>query len=261
MTTDPYAGDRDRVRAAIDRAEQGLFTRALDLLREWASRLRGAVFGSRRPDAAGVLDTEGWFRANLDDVIVEVQDVFDQAHDAVVEEDPADGYRLAREFIRASRNRLVRVPDAVYGEVSRAVFAADKAGDDTEQLAARIEEILADAGAERWTNRARTIARTEATAAYNAGTFSGFLGYAAQTGGRWEKAWLAVEDDRTRHTHRTADGQRVPLIVPFSVGGHPGMYPGDPELPAREVVNCRCGLLLVRPGEEINYANRQFREG
>lgn len=262
--TDPYAGDRDRARAAIDRAEASIFRRALDLLTQWTSKLHAAVFGSRigRPNPDGVFETERWFRSALDDeVIVEIRGIFDGAHDGVIEEDddPA-GYRLAREFIRDTRNRLVRIPDSVYGDITRAVFAADKAGDSTDELAERIDEILSASGSERWTHRARTIARTEATAAYNAGTFSGFLGYAAQTGGRWEKAWLAVDDDRTRHTHDVADGQRVPLIVPFSVGGHPGMYPGDPELPAREVVNCRCGMLLVRPGEVINYANRQSRE-
>jgi uncharacterized protein with gpF-like domain len=140
-----------------------------------------------------------------------------------------------------------------------AVFAADHAGDSTDELAERIEQILADAGAERWRHRARTIAQTEATAAYNAGTFSGFLGYAAQAGGRWSKEWVDVHDDRVRATHRTADGQRVPLLLPFSVGGHPAMHPGDDQLPAREVVNCRCAMLLVRPDERVNYRNRNYR--
>lgn len=256
-----HDADRDRIRAAIDRAEKGLFTRALDLLREWSTRLRNAVFGARRPDPHGVFDTEPWFRGAVDDVLVDVRRVFDGAHDEVLDDDDPGGYRLAREFIRASRNRLVRIPDTVYSEVSRAVFAADHAGDSTDELAERIDAILAEAGADRWTNRARTIARTEATAAYNAGTFSGFLGYAAQTGGRWEKVWLDCDDDRVRPTHATADGQRVPLILPFSVGGFPGMHPGDQELPAKEVVNCRCGMLLARPGESISLGNRNSREG
>lgn len=263
--TDPHAGDRDRIRAAIDRAETSIFRRALDLLTEWAAKLHAAVFGSRtgRPNPDGVFETDRWFRDALNDgVMVEVREVFDLAHDDVIEghEDQREGYRLAREFIRETRNRLVRIPDSVYGDITLAVFSADKDGASTDELAERIDGILSTSGSERWTNRARTIARTESTAAYNAGTLSGFLGYAAQTGGRWEKAWLAVDDDRTRHSHNVADGQRVPLILPFSVGGHPGMHPGDPELPAKEVINCRCGMLLVRPGEAINYANRQYRE-
>lgn len=258
---DPFGVERDRVRRAIDGAEAGLFSRMIDLFGRWAGRLHQAVFGTRRrPDPAGIFETEKWFADELEDVLVEVSEVFEHAHDDVTDDDPG-GYRLARDFLAGRRNRLVRIPDSVYGQVTAAVFAADKAGEDTDVLAARIDAILEESGGERWTNRARTIARTEAAAAYNAGTFSGYLGYAAQMGGRWEKVWLDCDDDRVRLTHRAADGQRVPLILPFSVGGFPGMYPHDPELPARESVNCRCGMLLVRPGEEVDYSNRNFRQG
>lgn len=260
MADDPYAGNRDRVRAAIDKAERSLYGRAFDLLREWAARLHGAVFGrGGRVDARGVFATEPWFADAVDDVVVEITDIYEDAHDGVIDDDP-HGYRLVRDFVTASRNRLTRVPDSVYSLITREVFAADKAGDSTDELAARIDAILDASGTDRWTNRAMTIARTEATAAYNAGTFSGFLGLADQLGGRWEKAWLTVHDDRVRHTHVVADGQRVPLIVPFSVGGAPGMYPGDQELPVQERANCRCGMLLVRPGEQIDYSNRDYRE-
>lgn len=260
MATDPYQDDRDRVRAAIERAERSLYARAIDLLQEWATRLRTAVFGpARRVDPRGVFETEPWFRTAVDDVVVEVQLVYEEAADDVQGDDDPHGYRLARDFITASRNRLIRVPDSVYSQVTRAVFTADKEGDSTDELADRIDQILAASGSDRWTNRATAIARTEATAAYNAGTFDGFLGLAAQLGGRWEKGWLAVDDIRTRPTHVEADLQRRPLILPFSVGGWPGMYPGAPELPAGEVVNCRCSMLLLRPGEQMDYSNRQFR--
>lgn len=260
METDPYEGQRDRAREAIDRAERSLFARALDLLREWATRLRTAVFGpSRRVDPTGVFETEPWFRTAVEDVVVEVRDIYEDAADNVQGDDDPHGYRLARDFIVASRNRLVRVPDSVYAQVTRAVFAGDREGDSTDELAGRIDQILAASGSDRWTNRATTIARTEATAAYNAGTFDGFLGLAAQLGGKWEKGWLAVDDVRTRPSHVEADLQRRPLLLPFSVGGYPGMYPGAVELPAKEVVNCRCSMLLLRQGEVMDYSNRQFR--
>jgi len=260
VPSDPYQDDRDRVRAAIERAERSLFARAVDLLREWATRLRSAVFGpGGRVDPRGVFETEPWFRTAVDDVVVEIQDVYEDAADDVQGDDDPNGYRLAREFIVASRNRLVRVPDSVYSQVTRAVFAGDRDGDSTDELAERIEAILAASGADTWTNRATTIARTEATAAYNAGTFDGFLGLAAQLGGKWEKGWLAVEDARTRPSHVEADLQRRPLLLPFSVGGWPGMYPGAIELPAGEVVNCRCSMVLLRPGEQMDYSNRQYK--
>jgi len=69
----------------------------------------------------------------------------------------------------------------------------------------------------------------------------------------------STEDHRTRPTHRTADGQRVPLAAPFQVGGFELMFPGDPAGPPQEVIQCRCSALLVEVGETIDLSNRQFR--
>lgn len=54
------------------------------------------------------------------------------------------------------------------------------------------------------------------------------------------KQWVARHDERTRSTHAAANGQRVPLDQPFSVGGAALDHPGDRRGPVGEVVNCRC---------------------
>lgn len=54
------------------------------------------------------------------------------------------------------------------------------------------------------------------------------------------KVWLATDDDRTRDTHVDANGQEVTLNEHFDVGGYPLLYPGDPDGPDEEVINCRC---------------------
>lgn len=54
------------------------------------------------------------------------------------------------------------------------------------------------------------------------------------------KQWVARHDERTRDTHAAADGQRVPVGQPFSVGGASLDHPGDRRGPAGEVINCRC---------------------
>jgi 2'-5' RNA ligase len=56
------------------------------------------------------------------------------------------------------------------------------------------------------------------------------------------KTWLATNDPRTRPTHRAADGQTVPLLDAFVVGGFPLMVPGDPIGPPGEIIGCRCSL-------------------
>jgi uncharacterized protein with gpF-like domain len=42
--------------------------------------------------------------------------------------------------------------------------------------------------------------------------------------------------------HAAADGQIVGMEDPFAVGESFLMYPGDPNAPPEEVVNCRCVL-------------------
>lgn len=71
------------------------------------------------------------------------------------------------------------------------------------------------------------------------------------------KRWLATEDERTRPTHRDADGQTVPLDGKFTVGTSLMDYPGDPKGPDDEVCNCRCTVLF----EEVALPATQRSEG
>ena len=92
--------------------------------------------------------------------------------------------------------------------------------------------------------RARRIARTEVVGAANAAS----LINAQETDVPMVKIWLAVDDRRTRRSHRFVDDQTVPLDTPFNVGGVEMMQPGVRQqpnglpVPANEVVNCRCVL-------------------
>lgn len=120
--------------------------------------------------------------------------------------------------------------------------------DRADELKQRAQEIRAtprDATDQyQWRNEARRIARTESVGAYNAGSFQGAMSAQAR-GAEVEKRWLDTPDSRTRHTHRQAGGQTVPLAEPFAVGGASLLYPGDPTGPANEVIQCRCTALYV----------------
>ena len=54
------------------------------------------------------------------------------------------------------------------------------------------------------------------------------------------KQWDSTLDGRTRPSHQAIDGEIVDVEETFSNGL---MYPGDPNVSASEVVNCRCALL------------------
>lgn len=257
---DPFGLARQVRRNGIERAERSIFTAAWDLLRRWSTKLRTAIFGpARLVEPAGVFSTETWFTHELDGLLDIVVDVLDDATEDVVDDWEPDGNAFAQQYLRQARNRLVQVPDSVFASVNRLTMQSHTEGWGADELAEHVDELLAAEGQARWKGRAQTIARTEAVGAYNAGTLRGFQSYAAQVGGRWEKAWIATEDNRTRPTHHKADGQRAPLNGHFAVGGFPALFPGDPELPAQEVINCRCSLLLLQPGELVDYSDRQSR--
>lgn len=55
------------------------------------------------------------------------------------------------------------------------------------------------------------------------------------------KRWRCVFVN-SRKSHIEAHDQEVSLGDPFLIGGYPGRFPHDPQLPVQEVVNCRCGV-------------------
>jgi hypothetical protein len=176
------------------------------------------------------------------------------------EEPPGDPWVAS--FLNESGNRMVRLPDEVYALIVSEVERGIQAGDDIPTVTQRIDQVLSVSGSERWRNRARTVARTETMAAVNGGAWRGAQLEALERGDPAPfKVWLSTDDDRTRPTHKAADGQRTLLTEPFVVGGARLMYPGDPTGPAAEVIQCRCTVLPVVLGETIDWTDRQFREG
>jgi SPP1 gp7 family putative phage head morphogenesis protein len=83
--------------------------------------------------------------------------------------------------------------------------------------------------------RARTIVRTETIRAVGLGSLLSAWNEPFQM----TKEWVAVKDNRTRHTHYNIDGQVRDLEKKFSNGL---MFPGDPNGSAEETINCRCAL-------------------
>lgn len=97
--------------------------------------------------------------------------------------------------------------------------------------------------------RAETIARTEMQRVSNIARQESLLQAIEQTGvdpDRVVRIWSATQDDRTRDTHAEMDGQERGFNEPFeSPSGALLMYPGDPQAPPGEVINCRCVVLTT----------------
>lgn len=84
--------------------------------------------------------------------------------------------------------------------------------------------------------RAIMIARTEIVSASNYGAQQGALA----TGLELEKKWVTTLDGRQRDSHNDCHAQVRDMEKPYDVGGHPARFPGDPKLPAKERIKCRC---------------------
>lgn len=64
-----------------------------------------------------------------------------------------------------------------------------------------------------------------------------------------KKVWVAVLDERTRHSHVILDGEARGLDEPFSNGCR---FPADPNGEPSEIFNCRCYLTAEINGNEVD---------
>ncbi len=145
-------------------------------------------------------------------------------------------------YLAGLGDRLGGFRRTVWARLRQAIADGTRQGETPTQLRERVTALLAPA---HWDAQVMTMTRTEATRALAAGAFSGALAEQERTGQPWEKRWQCTRhngapDDRVRPAHVAADAQVRPLTDPFTVGGHPLQFPGDPQGPPDQVINCRC---------------------
>jgi uncharacterized protein with gpF-like domain len=165
------------------------------------------------------------------------------------------------DYLEGARNRLRNFPNETYALLQRIIARGVDEGRSIQDVSDEVQQLLTATATDTYRRRAVTVARTETIGAANAGAFAAAQELARETGEENpEKVWLATDDTRTRPTHRTAEGQRVPLMSPFDVGGYQLQFPGDPTGPPQEVIMCRCSFLHVVQGETLDWTDRQFRQ-
>lgn len=148
------------------------------------------------------------------------------------------------EFITTRANQLAgHVTQTTYDQITRALADGVAAGESIDDLVERVRQVFTQAD----DYRARTIARTEVIGAYNGAAMAGAERMPSDVVAAAE--WIATRDSRVRDSHAAADGQVQPRGAPFAVGGFAMAYPGDPAAPPDEVVNCRCTVAFLSPGE------------
>lgn len=259
---DPWLPDRIAYAEQAAAAERAIREQVWAELSGWLVGVSRAVLLPVRPDPMAVFSQQPAWEAAVKRIVSKtITDTIGSAYKTMLGEDYRFESRpMVVNHLAQVTNRMVRTPDSVFDLVASEVTKGAELGESIPNIANRVEDVLDATGTERWPNRATVVARTETLGALNAGRTDAFMAVAEETGDEFEQVWLSTIDRRTRPTHKTADGQRVPVGQPFTVGGSSLRYPGDPLGPAKEIIQCRCSSLLTEPGETLDLSNRQFKE-
>lgn len=159
---------------------------------------------------------------------------------------PADVTDLTEDEILSLVQKLavaaaITTANGTRSAAERAIARGLKQGASAEEIAGMIEEATGGAVS---ASRALSIARTAVTAVSGAATVEAARKRSAQTPQRVKvKIWWTAQDARVRPSHVAAHGDAVPLDDSFEVGVSRLRFPGDPQGPPEEVINCRCVLL------------------
>ncbi|MCY0957732.1 phage minor head protein [Streptomyces sp. H27-H5] len=148
-------------------------------------------------------------------------------------------------YVQQTEHLLRAVGDRLADVAVRELAEGVEAGEDIEQLRARLRGAFAREGVQLGRVREERIARTESARAWNSATLAAAQ---ALTGPERPlvKQWLTRHDPLVRDAHDDVDGQLRLLDEPFTVAGVAMSAPGDPTAPPELVINCRCRLAVAR---------------
>lgn len=150
------------------------------------------------------------------------------------------------EYMRTTVNLVSKMPDTVFVEMNTALSKTVGEGLFERQRAVR--EFLSwegEGGYVGWMRRAERIARTETATATNTAQFTAAK-VKQDAGLQQKKQWNSAADERTRESHKAADGQIRDFDEPFDVGEDRLDHPGDRvHGSAKEVINCRCNCTYI----------------
>lgn len=261
---DPWMPQRLAAQAEIAVGERTIYDDYFARLSAWLAVAGRVVVSGALPNPDAIFNlAPRWVQSMTDFVHTSVAAMIGRAYQNVF----GPGYRFDNrpyvvDYLARARNRLVDVPEQTYTLITGQIAEGAIAGESIPRIADRVRDTFRVEGTPYWQNRPSVVARTETVGALNAGRQGAFTELAVELDEPFEKQWLATmagpAAERTRPTHREADGQRVPLDQPFIVGGFPAMFPASPELPAHEAIQCRCTQIILRPGESIDLTGRQM---
>ncbi|MGW5925246.1 phage minor head protein [Streptomyces anulatus] len=159
------------------------------------------------------------------------------------------------QYVETTEHLLRAVGERLSDVAVEELAAGVDAGEDIEQLRARLRAAFTREGAQLGTAREERVAITEAGRAWNTATLA-----AAQALDGPDrplvKQWITRRDTRVRDAHADVNGQLRLLDEPFTVDGVEMSAPLDPTAPASLVVNCRCVLAVATADRAAAYESQ-----
>jgi hypothetical protein len=249
---DPWLTARMADATTLARAEAALHPVLADIIASYLTLVARAVLGTTTAAAAafqtgddeepepdlGAFPHDTVFTTCITQRLVPaVARVFTAAFTTLTPDRAQAADHAAATYTATLTSRLASFPRRVYIRLRDALTAGHARRETTRELRARLAAALDPA---QWNGYVLTATRTEAHTATQAAAYAAATDDQSRTGRTWTKTWQATLDDKVRDTHRAADGQTIPLLDAFTVGGHPLRFPGDLFAPPEETVNCRC---------------------
>lgn len=140
---------------------------------------------------------------------------------------------LIKKFIKETAVLAVtHISETTRTELKNVIDKGIANSESIQKIRKRIETVYEDFDA----RRSMTIARTEVFSATSYAAQEG----ARQTGFEMTKEWVTVLDGRERDSHSECNGQEKDLDEYYDIGDSKAMFPCDPDLPAKERIQCRC---------------------
>lgn len=135
--------------------------------------------------------------------------------------------------------KIVGITRTTQDDVNSIIADSIENGLSERQTSSAIRGLSAFTGSKR----AGTIARTETHSAANTAGHA----TAKAAGLKMRREWVSAKGERTRRSHRNADGDVVGMDEPFKIDGYDLMYPTDSSMgaPARLTINCRCAVAYI----------------
>jgi HK97 family phage portal protein len=142
-------------------------------------------------------------------------------------------------FLQAALNRIIRINlinDVTERQIREAIVTGIQNGETMDEIADRIADIFNFADE----YRALRIARTETIGTSNMAALDSLIANDVEY-----KEWFTALDERVRPSHQALHGQIVRVLDHFTspLTGAAILYPGDPDAPPEETINCRCTIV------------------